>query len=209
MAWGGCHLRIRGGDAREASKRRRVSCSGMNVSNQSAETEVGGEVKPVGRAIKEAEEEIERVQADIKGVEAEMRVVEQNIKVVLLQIKHEQDPKMKATLDKRLEQLGDDKKQLGKRQEQLGEKELILLRQSTGSHVPPIAWNESDARLDRMGFCNDNKYFRLDASYLQRDGELLLYCREAFTHLHCFLRERVVEKQALGWIQDASLLLVS
>ncbi|EKX38477.1 hypothetical protein GUITHDRAFT_115440 [Guillardia theta CCMP2712] len=189
MALGGSCLRIRGGDAREggrgnissgvkernkgAGKRRRVCYSGMNVSRQSAETEVEGEVKPVGTGI--------------KGVEAKMDLVEKNIQDVLHEIRYEQDPTMKTALVRRLEQLG--------------EKELILLRQSTGPHVPPIAWNESDARLDRMGFCNDDKYFRLDASYLQRDGELLLYCREAFKSQLCFLREKVVEQRAFGWIK--------
>ncbi|EKX33079.1 hypothetical protein GUITHDRAFT_120739 [Guillardia theta CCMP2712] len=178
----------------EASKRRRVCYSGMNVSNQSAEQEGEGYVKPVGTDIKGVEEKIEHVEAKIRGVEGKIQLVEQNIRDVLDQIRHEQDPTMKAALVRRHEQLG-------ARLTQLGEEKLILLRQSTGSHVPPIAWIESDARLDRTGFCNDHKYFRLDASYLQRDGELLLYCREAFKNQHCFLREKVVEKRAFGWIQ--------
>ncbi|EKX50975.1 hypothetical protein GUITHDRAFT_103560 [Guillardia theta CCMP2712] len=61
---------------------------------------------------------------------------------------------------------------------------------------------ESDAGLDRVGLCNDKKYFRVDTSYLMVVGdgnsrqERLLYCREAFLKQHTFLRERVAGSEA-------------
>ncbi|EKX49562.1 hypothetical protein GUITHDRAFT_67655 [Guillardia theta CCMP2712] len=59
-----------------------------------------------------------------------------------------------------------------------------------------------------MGFCKEEKYFRLDCSYLWgtnvNSGEhLLLYCRKAFVEQFCFLREQVLEHGALGWIQGS------
>ena len=181
--------------------------------------EVQQEIKEAQREIKEVQQEIKEAPPEIKEVQQEIKEVQQEIKGVLKRIEHEQDSTMKAVLVERVKQLGEREKQLGEqlgeRMKQLGERERQLRdrvkqldeerrdlqRQSRKSDGPRIDWVESEAGLDRTGFCHGNKYFRFDASYLQGDGEILLYCRKAFHEQQRFLREQVLESRALGWIQ--------
>ncbi|EKX46942.1 hypothetical protein GUITHDRAFT_107294 [Guillardia theta CCMP2712] len=168
----------------------------------------GGSEDQVKLQIEEVQREIKEVKQEIKEVKQEIKEVQQEIKEVLKRIEHEQDSTMKAVLVERVTQLGERLKQLGERERQLRErvKQLDkerndLQRQSRKSDGLRIDWVESEAGLDRTGFCHGNKYFRFDASYLQGDGEILLYCRKAFHEQQRFLREQVLESRALGWIQ--------
>jgi len=175
----------------------------------------GGSEDQVKLQIEEVQREIKEVKQEIKQAQQEIKEVQHEIKEVLKRIEHEQDSTKKTVLVERVTQLGEREKQLGEqlgeRLKQLGElrervkqldkEKCDLQRQSRKSDGLRIDWVESEAGLDRTGFCHGNKYFRFDASYLQGDGEILLYCRKAFHEQQRFLREQVLESRALGWIQ--------
>uniref|UniRef100_A0A7S4K0A2 Uncharacterized protein n=1 Tax=Guillardia theta TaxID=55529 RepID=A0A7S4K0A2_GUITH len=108
--------------------------------------------------------------------------------------------------DKR--QLRNDKRQLRDKEAGLRDKEARLREETKEKKQAAFTWTESEARLDGMGFCKEEKYFRLDCSYLRgtnvNSGEhLLLYCRKAFLEQFRFLQEQVLEHGALGWIQGS------
>ena len=170
--------------------------------------QVEQQIEEVQQEIKEVQQEIKEVQREIKEVQREIKEVQQEIKDVLKNIDHDQDSMMKALHVKIYERLGDREKHLGEREMQLGDRlkelnkeRLYLQRQSRVSNEPRVIWIEAEAGLERIGFCHGKKYFRLDASYLQGDGEILLYCRESFHVQQRFLKDKVLENRALGWIQ--------
>ncbi|EKX31902.1 hypothetical protein GUITHDRAFT_156461, partial [Guillardia theta CCMP2712] len=138
----------------------------------------------------------------LRKKEEELRKEEEQLR------KKEEQLRKKEKLRKKREQLRKEKEEeLRKKEEAQLRKENLVLRQIPSSVERGMAWEESEAGLDRMGFCEQRKCFRLDGSYLSMDAshvsnqELFLYCREAFTKQQSFLRERVLEQGALGWIQ--------
>ncbi|EKX42409.1 hypothetical protein GUITHDRAFT_111685 [Guillardia theta CCMP2712] len=138
---------------------------------------------------KEVEKEIEGVEKEIEGVENEIEGVKHGIQVVEKEIKSvgQQDPRRHAELREDKEQLYKKEEQLRKEKKQF--RQLLQLREGSLQKSPlsgaSIAWTESDAGLDRLGLCNDKKYFRVDTPYLMVVGngncrqERLLYCEAA------------------------------
>ncbi|EKX50981.1 hypothetical protein GUITHDRAFT_103565 [Guillardia theta CCMP2712] len=188
-------------------------CLTLRGGDESSEKGVEKEIKGLQKEIKSVKKEIKSVEKEIKSVENDIQVVEKEIKSV-----GQQDPRRHAELREDKEQLRKKEEQLRKKEEQLRKKEeqlrqLLLFREGSLQKSPlsgaSIAWTESDAGLDRVGLCNDKKYFRVDTSYLMVIGdgnsrqERLLYCREAFLKQHTFLRERVLDRGALGWIMGS------
>ncbi|EKX33524.1 hypothetical protein GUITHDRAFT_120269 [Guillardia theta CCMP2712] len=132
----------------------------------------------------------------VRGIRKEIKGVEKEIKSAGRQNR------------RRHAELREDKKQLWKKVKQ--PRQLLPLKEEPCPKSPlpgaSMACTESEARLDGMGFCKEEKYFRLDRSCSRgtnvNSGEhLLLYCRQAFLEQFRFLREQVLEHGALGWIQ--------
>ncbi|EKX47851.1 hypothetical protein GUITHDRAFT_106401 [Guillardia theta CCMP2712] len=115
---------------------------------------------------------------------------------------------MKAFIITNHKNLVEDKKRLRDKEAQLRADKRQFRGGKQEEKQTSFPWTESEARFDSMGFCMEEKYFRLDCSYFMGTSEdnreqLLLYCRAAFLEQFRFLRKQVLEQGALGWIQGS------